>query len=162
MSSAALMSAVPVVDKKDGYLIVKNMNGTNYIKLWDPKLNATLWQPVPPNVQDLIQININGVSLTGQPPETGATAATTTSGQDPFSKLGSTVQAGQQAGLTPTTSKPAAPSTTTTLTGKGGDVGQEAESTKTIQRTIGGAPCRHSLPLASISIALILAVAIWL
>jgi len=145
MSGAALMSAVPVVDKKDGYLQVKNMNGSNYIKLWDPNVNGTIWQPVPPNVEDLVQIKINGVILSDTLHEEGA--PTTTSARD---HPGGMVSKGEQVGLATTTT-----GTTTTS-------GEPDISLESVSKTIGSASCHYPLPLASATTTIFLIMYLWL
>ena len=39
-----LMSATPIVDNEEGTLEFKTNNGNNYIKVYDPALNATRWK----------------------------------------------------------------------------------------------------------------------
>jgi len=44
--SQALMSATPVMSTQDGRLEIKSLEGQDYLKVYDPSLSSTRWQPL--------------------------------------------------------------------------------------------------------------------
>jgi len=40
----ALMSSTPIGDNENGVLQIKTMDGEDYIKVYDPLLNTTMWR----------------------------------------------------------------------------------------------------------------------